>query len=161
MPFLLHLFFLLLSFIFKSSKLFKLFFFFPMLCSIVFLDTCIYTISTSLKFSFSFLTQEPIKFVFKLFFLTRELVVILDESISYVNEVFYVRLLLSSYPKWRRNNIFPHACFQLIKISNGWLSALLHSRLPLIPPLICTSYKFKNNMPKNASLTIFIKEWLH
>jgi len=85
----------------------------------------------------------------------------LDECITYVNEVFYPSLLLSSDPKWRGNDMFPHACFEFIKCINAWLSPLLHSRLSLLPPLICTPYKPRSNMPKNIKLTIFTKQWLH
>jgi len=115
----------------------------------------------SLSLSLSLLAQEQVQIVLKIFFLSRKLGKILDECITYFNEVFYPRLLLSSYHKWRGNKMFPHACFQFIKCVNAWFSPLLHSRLSLLPPLRCTSYKPRSNMPKNVRLTIFTKQWLH
>jgi len=57
--------------------------------------------------------------------------------------------------------MFPHACFQFIKGINAWCSSLFHLKLPLMPPLTCTSYKSRNNMAKNVKLTIFTKQRLH
>jgi len=154
------LFFHVLSLLFNCSLLFKCLLHFK--CSLLFKCLLHFKWSKLFKlFFFSFLTQEQVKFIFKISFLTRKLGKILDEYITYVNEVFYPRLLLSSYPKWRRNKLFPHACFQLIESINAGFSSLHHSRLPLMPPLTCTSYKSRNNMPKNVRLTIFMKQRLH
>jgi len=148
------LFFHMLSLLFNCSLLFNF--------SLLFKCLLHFKWSKLFKFFFfSFLTQEQVKFIFKISFLTRKLGKILDECITYVNEVFYTRLLISSYPKWRGDKLFPHACFELIKSINAEFSSFLHYRLSLMPPLTCTSYKSRNNMPKNVRLTILTKQRLH
>jgi len=56
--------------------------------------------------------------------------------------------------------MFPHACFQFVKCINAWFYPFFHSILPLLPPLACTPYKPRSNMPKNVNLTIFTKQWM-
>ena len=94
-----YLFFLLFSF---STMLLKLFIF-----SLLFKlsKLCKFCLLSLMFFSFYLFTQDQVQIVLKIFFYSRKLNKILDECITYVNEVFYSNLLLFGYLKWREWNV--------------------------------------------------------
>ena len=76
----------------------------------------------------------------------------------YLNFLF---LYLTMKIKERWYGCSSHACSQLTPILNGRFSSFFHTRLPIILPLFCMSYKTRNAQSKKIVFTMSKMEWMH